>query len=67
MNIRNYGGADTSLDGFKAVLGHYLNMIPDKSRDIKGVWYPKSSGYQRSFLQLNSIWEAMAAMVKSLL
>ena len=40
MQIRNYGGFDTSLQGFKAILGSYLRLVPDKPRDNQGGWFP---------------------------
>ena len=40
MQFRNYGGFDTSLQGFKSILGSYLRLVPDKPRDNQGGWFP---------------------------
>ena len=40
MSVRNYGGPGTSLDGFKRILGNYLDQVPDKPRDLSGGWMP---------------------------
>ena len=40
MQVRNYGGPDTSLQGFKSILGSYLRLVPDKPRDNQGGWFP---------------------------
>ena len=40
MQIHNYGGFNTSLQGFKAILGSYLRLVPDKPRDNQGGWFP---------------------------
>ena len=40
MQIRNYGGFDTSLQGFKSILGPYIRVVPDKPRDNQGGWFP---------------------------
>ena len=39
-SIRNYGGPGTSIDGFKRILGRYLEEVPDKPRDLSGGWMP---------------------------
>ena len=40
MQIHNYRGYGTSLQGFKAILGSYLRLVPDKPRDNQEGWFP---------------------------
>ena len=40
MQVHDYGGPDTSLQGFKSILGSYLRLVPDKPRDNQGGWFP---------------------------
>ena len=39
-NQELWGREDTSLQGFKSILGSYLRLVPDKPRDNPGGWFP---------------------------
>ena len=56
MTVRNYGGADTSLQGFKSLLGQYLRLVPDKPRDNPGGWFPNPVNEMGQFSNSLAHW-----------
>ena len=38
MSVRNYGGVGTTLEGFKIILGDYLDKVPDRPHDVSTGW-----------------------------
>ena len=59
MSIRIYGSGDTSMNGFKAVMGVYLRMMPDKPRDVTGGWYPNPTDTKGHFSNSLMFWSKL--------